>query len=92
MHSDKDLVWEAISNLVQNAIRMSTEGQQVVLKTEPDEAGLTIAVSDEIALVDNEPGQAGFGLEIVKQIASMLDAEFALQPNLAVLRFGSPAA
>ncbi|WP_186826940.1 sensor histidine kinase [Shimia ponticola] len=92
MHSDKDLVWEAVSNLVQNAIRMSTEGQQVVLKTDIDETAMTISVSDEIATKDSEPGQAGFGLEIVKQISSMLGAEFALQPNLAVLRFGSSAA
>ena len=87
MHSDKDLVWEAVSNLVQNAIRMSAEGQQVLLKAEVDETGLAIAVSDEIAFSDIEPGQAGFGLEIVKQISSMLDAEFKLQPNLAIFRF-----
>ena len=71
---------------------MSTEGQQVVLKSEADGAGMTITVSDEIALADTEPGQAGFGLEIVKQISLMRGADFALQPNLAVLRFGSSAA
>lgn len=90
--SDKDLVWEAIANLVQNSIRMSTDGQTITLKAELDDLGVSIVVVDEIDAFEIEPGQAGFGLEIVKQVARILGAEFQQKPNLAVLRFGALSA
>lgn len=91
MNSDANLVWEALSNLVQNAIRMSEHGQTVSIQTRVTGSKLTITVTDEIAVDEDEPGQAGFGLEIVRQIARLLHAEFDLQPNSAVLTFdGAP--
>ena len=84
MTSDANLVWEALSNLVQNAIRMSESGQTVCVQAQVSGSSVTIAVTDEIASGDREMGQAGFGLEIVRQIARLLHAKFQLKPKSAV--------
>jgi signal transduction histidine kinase len=87
--SDAHLLWEALSNLVQNAVRLSKRGQTVQVAVRPTDNGMTIEVLDEIEKGLACNGQAGFGLEIVEQVARMLGAEFDLQPNRAVLRFPS---
>lgn len=87
MTSDANLVWEALSNLVQNAIRMSAADQTVKLQAETRMNTVVITVTDDVIEGSIDPGQAGFGLEIVKQIAKLLGAEFALQPKRAELRF-----
>ena len=87
MTSDANLVWEALSNLVQNAIRMSAADQTVKLQAETRMNTVVITVTDDVAEGSMDPGQAGFGLEIVRQIARMLDARFELKPNKANLIF-----
>jgi signal transduction histidine kinase len=89
MISDANLVWEAVSNLVQNAVQMSEDGLSVTVRAEIDEAHIAVQVVDEIQGDEISVGQAGFGLEIVRQIARMLDAKFSLQPNLATIEFSA---
>lgn len=89
MTSDANLVWEAVSNLVQNAVRMSEDGLNVTVRAEIDETRIAVHVVDEIKCVEGPNGPAGFGLEIVRQIARMLDAKFTLKPNLASIEFAS---
>lgn len=87
MTSDANLVWEAVSNLVQNALRISEAGQTVRVQAENSDKSLTVSVADEIIGNEAPSGQAGFGLEIVRQIARMLNAEIDLQSNSAKLVF-----
>lgn len=87
LHSDAHLLWEALSNLVQNAIRLSARGEVVTVQALEADDALVITVADQVATGTNLNGQAGFGLDIVKQIAQLLDAQFEIQPNRAELRF-----
>ncbi|MGC1495423.1 MAG: HAMP domain-containing sensor histidine kinase [Sulfitobacter sp.] len=86
LNSDAHLLWEALSNLVQNAIRLSAKGQTVVVAAVQIEGQIVISITDQVAGNATNNGQAGFGLEIVRQIADLLHAEFQLEPNLAVLK------
>ncbi len=83
--SDAHLLWEAFSNLVQNAVRLSDAGETVTVSAIKTDDAVTITVTDQVQSVANPSGQAGFGLEIVQQIARLLDGEFRLEPNLANL-------
>ncbi|WP_300035768.1 MASE1 domain-containing protein [uncultured Roseobacter sp.] len=87
LNSDAHLLWEALSNLVQNAIRLSSKGEVVMVQAMEADDALVITVADQVTTSTNVNGQAGFGLDIVKQIAQLLDAQFELQPNRAELRF-----
>lgn len=84
--SDAHLLWEALSNLVQNAVRLSVKGQGVSVSAEQDEGCIVISVEDQVSSSSAPIGQAGFGLEIVQQIAQLLCGQFQLKPNLAVLK------
>ena len=84
--SDAHLLWEALSNLVQNALRLSAKGELVAVRAVEADDAVVITVTDQVVAGINVNGQAGFGLDIVKQIAQLLDAGFELQPNLAELR------
>lgn len=84
--SDAHLLWEALSNLVQNAIRLSAKGEVVTVQALETDGVVIITVTDQVGPDTDVNGQAGFGLDIVKQIAQLLDAQFELQPNLALLR------
>ncbi|MEP6433894.1 MAG: hypothetical protein ABJ053_09670, partial [Lentilitoribacter sp.] len=85
--SDEHLVWETLSNLVQNAIRMSVKNQTVFVTAFEIDGQLTIAVTDQHEGPINQDGAAGFGLEIVNQISKLLNFEFQLSPNLAKISF-----
>lgn len=87
LNSDAHLLWEALSNLVQNAIRLSAKGELVTVQAFEADNAVVITVTDQVAAGSNVNGQAGFGLDIVKQIAQLLNAQFELHPNRAELRF-----
>jgi signal transduction histidine kinase len=84
--SDAHLLWEALSNLVQNAVRLSTNGRVVMVSANQVGDYIVISVTDQIEMNVAANGQAGFGLDIVRQIARLLCGEFQLKPNLAVLK------
>ena len=80
--SDQALLFEALSNLVDNSIRLSSPKQKVNISLSETNDGVQISVVDEIKGIDGEGvEQTGFGLEIVNQICSMIGAEFDQIPN-----------
>lgn len=87
--TDPVLLWEALSNLVQNSVRLSVADQRVHLRAEQVDGHLRISVRDEVNMDSASEGQAGFGLQIVRQVARLLEAEFCISLNLATLVFSS---
>ena len=82
--TDQTLLIEALSNLIDNAVRLSAEGQSVTVSADIEDQKLIISVADEIAnLTASTPNQTGFGLEIVQQVCALLGAEFQQLPNKA---------
>lgn len=90
--TDQALLIEALSNLIDNAIRLSTSGQSVNLALQEQADHLLISVSDEIVGIDGKGvQQTGFGLDIVRQICSMIGAEFEQKPYIATLTLPTKA-
>ena len=82
--TDPTLLWDVLSNLLQNAVRLSGPGQTVRMQAVEANGVLQVSVIDEIA-GPASAGQAGFGLEIVRQLSKLLGAEFSMLPNRAML-------
>lgn len=87
LKSDETLLWEALSNILQNAVRLSFEGQEVRVFAQQFEDGISIIVTDQIKPSIDIPGEAGFGLDIIKQISKLLNFQFTLEPNEAKITF-----
>lgn len=85
--SDEHLVLEAIANLIQNSIRLSKYGDVVQLSAEHIDSKITIIVNDQVTSDDDPSGEAGFGLEIVRQISKLLNIEFCFDLNTSKLQF-----
>ncbi len=43
---DRDLLFQALTNLIDNAIKYTPQGGRVALEIEPDDAGITLTVAD----------------------------------------------
>lgn len=54
IHADKDLLREAVANLVDNAVRVSPRGAQVRLRVDRGSAGPSIAVADDGPGIEEE--------------------------------------
>jgi signal transduction histidine kinase len=87
MTSDPHLLWEALSNLVQNSLRLSQKGQAVLVSVQQAGSTIVISVEDQIEVSTTVNGTAGFGLQIVGQVARLLSADFVIEPNKAKLAF-----
>lgn len=85
--SDEHLLWEVIANLVQNSIRLSDANQKVDVIAQRNESGVVILVKDEILNRNDQSGESGFGLEIVRQISQLLDFEYSFEANCAKIHF-----
>ncbi|MEP2981605.1 MAG: hypothetical protein ABJO86_19100 [Lentilitoribacter sp.] len=85
--SDEHLVWEVLTNLVQNSVRLSKHGQVIGLSAVKQDNDVVIIVSDEVQDHRSDPGQAGFGLGIVRQISKMLNFEYSFELNCSKVRF-----
>jgi len=73
--SDETLLVQALSNDLDNAIRLSQSGMAVTLRHERRDGRDTFLVVDQIdALAPRPDGAAGFGHDIVARICSILDA------------------
>lgn len=84
--TDQVLLFEALSNLVENSVRLSSATQKVAVTLSDTSIGFQISVIDQIKGIDgNGVKQTRFGLEIVKQISSMIGAEFEQKPNLSTI-------
>lgn len=88
--SDEQLVLEALSNYLDNALRLSAEGQTVTLAYSDSDGQKRLVVRDEVdARVAAVPGAAGLGLEIVQRIATLLHGRVVRAPNEIALMLGS---
>ena len=70
-------ITRALNNLIDNAIRVSTSGSTIRLATRATGSWIYVGVLDRgpgidpIRVRDGEPGDGGFGLGIVRQVAAM---------------------
>lgn len=81
LQSDENLLGQALSNLIDNAIRLSEPGARVDICVEPTADEIAILVVDRVAPLSNAPGAAGFGLDIVAKIATVLGARLVSEPH-----------
>ncbi|WP_189436456.1 sensor histidine kinase [Pseudovibrio japonicus] len=82
--TDKALIVEALSNLLENSIRFSRTGQRVRVEARQSAEQVEFVVSDEVEMpVTKQEQQTGFGLGIVTQICGLLNGEFSRQSNEA---------
>ena len=91
MISDPHLLWEALSNLVQNSLRLSQKAQAVTVSVRETESRIIISIEDQIEASTTVNGTAGFGLQIVEQVARLLCADFTMEPKKAQLAFPKSA-
>lgn len=87
LNTDEHLLWEALANIVQNAVRLSDEDQRIDISAQQDDETISIIVEDQIKPTIDVPGEAGFGLDIIRQISELLEFKFELQPNKAQITF-----
>ena len=84
--SDEILLNEALSNLIDNSIRLSVKGQEICLRAVQVQQFIQIEVIDQIKTgEDCHQKQMGFGLEIINQICVLLGAKFERKPNVATI-------
>lgn len=81
LDTDENLLAQALSNLIDNAIRLSDPGMTVTIGIESNPDTIAIVVSDTVSSLTQTPGLAGFGLDIVAKIATVLDAKTITAPH-----------
>ena len=87
LETDGLLLWEALSNLAQNALRLSQRGQRIEVFASSTDETINIGVKDYISPKASSCGEAGFGMLIVNQLAKLLGCEFVAGENCRFLRF-----
>ena len=90
--SDEPLLMQVMSNYVDNAIRLSSPGQSVTVSCSRGDQGTVFTVRDQVSTPPaDRSGAAGFGLEIVRHVASLLDAELVTAPNVRGICLRQPS-
>lgn len=80
--SDRDLLFQILSNHLDNAIRLTPEGGTVEVQIEPQDAGIGIFVTDGFdPSAPHQSSRAGLGLRIVSQAAQLLGAKMVDEQN-----------
>lgn len=79
--TDKSLLGQALSNLIDNAIRLSEPGMVVRVALERMEGNHAVVVSDMVVPLAHAPGAAGFGMDIVDKIAGVLGGKVISEAN-----------
>ncbi|MCW5719731.1 MAG: hypothetical protein KIS86_01165 [Devosia sp.] len=92
LNSDETLLGQALSNLIDNAVRLSEPGSVVEIGVEARRDGVAIVVSDTVAPLAGTPGAAGFGLGLVAKIADVLGAQVLAEQNRNGLVFADKPA
>lgn len=83
LSSDEMLLRQALSNDLDNAIRLSAPGATVTLRHELRSNRHAFIVADEIAVeYANSPGTAGFGYGIVARVCAVLNAMRIKEKNI----------
>lgn len=82
IRSDRELLFQAMANFIDNAIRLSMPGSAIGISVRESENGLHLLVEDDIDQpLPRRSSPGGLGLRIVRQIAALLDAEVIDEPN-----------
>lgn len=80
--SDRDLLFQILSNHLDNAIRLTPDGGTVEVRVETQESEISILVIDGFQpLSPHRSSRGGLGLRIVSQAASLLGAELVDEQN-----------
>lgn len=80
--SDPEMLFQVLSNHLDNAIRLGDSGNQITVLTDQASAGTGIFVIDDFSHdMPKQDGAAGLGLKIVSQIADLMDAKNIIEPN-----------
>ncbi|SFV36590.1 Signal transduction histidine kinase [Devosia crocina] len=88
--SDENLLFQVLSNHLDNAIRLSEPGDRVTVEAIAADGGLTLQVRDEIAGLPVTPTMSGLGLRIVERITTLLAAEPIYQKNCRGIHLKHP--
>ncbi|KKB78171.1 hypothetical protein VW35_10895 [Devosia soli] len=82
IESDGDLLFQVLSNYLDNAIRLTPEGGSVSILIEAGDEKIEIIVTDQFAAgSDHDSSRGGLGLRIVAGAASLLGATIIDLPN-----------
>lgn len=87
LFSDRNLLMQALSNFLDNAIRSSRAGDTVLVTCERQAETVRILVTDAVEQGTTRPGAAGYGYGIINRIAQVLGAEIIHQDNSRGLLF-----
>lgn len=80
--SDRDLLFQILSNHLDNAIRLTPEGGTVEVQVEPQDTGIGIFVTDGFdPSAPHQSSRGGLGLRIVSQAAKLLGAKMVDEQN-----------
>ena len=80
--SDRELLFQVLSNLLDNAIRLSAAGSRVGVGIEETASSISLVVTDTIApTAPRKDSTAGLGLRIIAQVSLLLGATVIDQPN-----------
>lgn len=80
--SDRELLFQILSNYLDNAIRLTPEGGTVELRIERRNTGISIIVEDGFdPTAPHRSSRGGLGLRIVTQLSDLLGAAMVNEPN-----------
>lgn len=80
--SDRELLFQILSNYLDNAIRLTREGGTVEVRIEPSDTGIAITVIDGVdPNTPHQSSRAGLGLRIVSQLSDLLGAQMVNEHN-----------
>jgi signal transduction histidine kinase len=80
--SDRDLLFQVLSNQLDNAVRLTSEGGKIEMRIKQLPEATEITILDDLAATAkpmSKPG--GLGLRIISQAAELLGAEVIDEPN-----------
>jgi signal transduction histidine kinase len=83
VHGDRDLLIEAVANLVDNAVKFTPEGGQVEIALSSDDRGSIIRIQDSGPGINAQECDAvlGLGLNLVAAIVKLHDFELTIVPG-----------
>ena len=80
--SDRELLFQILSNYLDNAIRLTPEGGTVELRIERRDTGIGIIIKDGFdPTAPHRSSRGGLGLRIVSQLSDLLGAAMVNEPN-----------
>lgn len=82
LSTDREMLFQVLSNYLDNAIRLTPEGGAVSVSVEDDRDSLRLIVSDGfVSGTGHDSSRGGLGLRIVSGIAELLGATLIDEPN-----------